>query len=235
MKFNLPIWEVIFRLFLSIVCGGVIGYNREQRNQSAGIRTHILVCVGACIIAMIQKDITYNALTIGSKYPHLAGIVRADEARLIAQVVSGVGFLGAGTILVHHEEVRGLTTAASIWAVAGLGLAVGMGDYDIAIIGTVVIFFVLAVLKKILRITPVKKIMIQYRHRKETKLFIQRYFDEHGIVVRDVNFNVDQTDTHNQIYTNVYDVEIPNKTNTADIIEDISMNENVMAIKMVSI
>lgn len=235
MDLKLSLLEIFFRLFLSVLCAGVIGYNREQRNHSAGLRTHILVCVGACIIAMIQKEIGFNALMMASKYPRFSGVIRADEARLIAQVVSGVGFLGAGTILVHHQIVRGLTTAASLWTVAGLGLAIGMGNYDIAIAGTVVVFLVLTVLKRILHITPVKKIMIQYRHKKETKTFIQDYFDEHGIVVRDVNFNVDQSDSNNHIYTNVYDVEIPSKTNNADIIEDISMNENIMSIKMISI
>ncbi|AXX65585.1 MAG: MgtC/SapB family protein [Lactobacillus sp.] len=235
MDLHLSIFEIVLRLVLSVFCAGIIGYNRQQKNHSAGVRTHILVCVGACIIAMIQKEIGFNALYMASRYPHYAGVIRADEARLIAQVVSGVGFLGAGTILVHHHVVRGLTTAASLWTVAGLGLAVGMGNYDIAIAGTVVIFLVLGALKRILHITPVKKIMIQYRHKTETKIFIQDYFDEHDIVVRDVNFNVDQADSNNHIYTNVYDIEIPSKINFADIIEDISMNENVMAIKMVSI
>ncbi|MBA1434291.1 MgtC/SapB family protein [Bombilactobacillus bombi] len=235
MDLHLSLWEIVLRLVLSVLCAGVIGYNRQQKNHSAGIRTHILVCVGACIIAMIQKEIGFNALLMASRYPQYSGVIRADEARLTAQVVSGVGFLGAGTILVHHQVVRGLTTAASLWTVAGLGLAVGMGNYDIAIAGTVVIFLVLGALKRILHITPVKKIMIQYRHKKETKIFIQDYFDEHDIVVRDVNFNVDQADANNHIYTNVYDIEIPNKMNYADIIEDISMNENVIAIKMVSV
>lgn len=235
MSFHLSIWEIILRLILSVFCAGLIGYNRQQKNHSAGVRTHILVCVGSCIIALIQKEIGFNALYMASRYPHYAGILRADDARLIAQVVSGVGFLGAGTILVHHQVVRGLTTAASLWAVAGLGIAVGMGNYDIAISGTIVIFLVLGALKKILHITPAKKIMIRYRHKQETKIFIQDYFDDHGITVRDVNFNVDLANANNYIYTNVYDIEIPNKMNYADIIEDLSMNKNVMAIKMVSV
>ena len=110
-----------------------------------------------------------------------------------------------------------------------------MGNYNIAIAGTIVIFLVLGVLKRVLHITPVKKIMIQYRHRKETKEFIQNYFDEHNITVRDVNFNVDQSDADNHIYTNVYDIELPSKINYADIIEDISMNENIMSIRMISV
>ncbi|UQS83138.1 MgtC/SapB family protein [Bombilactobacillus thymidiniphilus] len=235
MGLHLPLSEIIIRLLLAVFCAGLIGYNRQQRNHSAGVRTHILVCVGACIIAMIQKEIGFDALNVAARYPHYAGVLRADNARLIAQVVSGVGFLGAGTILVHHHVVRGLTTAASLWTVAGLGLAVGMGNYEIAVAGTVVIFLVLTALKRIFHIVPVKKIMIEYRHKKETKEFIQKYFDMHNITVRDVNFNVSNSDTDNRIYTNIYEIEIPNKLNYANIIEDISMNKNVMAIKMISV
>lgn len=85
------------------------------------MRTHILVCMGACIIALIQVEIASGALRDALEYPQLAGTIRSDEARLIAQVVSGVGFLGAGTIIVTKQSVTGLTTAASLWAIAGLG------------------------------------------------------------------------------------------------------------------
>lgn len=235
MDLHLPLTEIILRLLLAVLCAGLIGYNRQQKNHSAGVRTHILVCVGACIIAMMQKEIGFNALNMAARYPHYAGVLRADDARLIAQVVSGVGFLGAGTILVHHHTVRGLTTAASLWTVAGLGLAIGMGNYDIAIAGTIVVFIVLGFLKRVLHITPVKKIMIQYHHKQETKEFIQEYFNQHNITVRDVNFNVQQADADEHIYTNVYEIEIPSKMNYSDIIEDISMNSNVMSIKTISI
>ena len=86
--------EIIARLALSIVIASVIGFDREHKNRPAGIKTHVLVCVGACIIALIQKKIGFDALQIANAQPKMAGVVRADEARLIAQVVSGIGFLG---------------------------------------------------------------------------------------------------------------------------------------------
>lgn len=95
--------EIIVRLALSVFMASVIGYDREHKNRPAGIKTHALVYVGACIIALIQEKIGYDAIQIAIHQPKLAGIVRADEARLIAQVVSGIGFLGAGTILVQHR------------------------------------------------------------------------------------------------------------------------------------
>lgn len=137
MNIAVTLPEIIVRLVLSVVVASVIGFDREHKNRPAGIKTHVLVCVGACIIALIQKKIGYDALQIALTEPKFAGVVRADEARLIAQVVSGIGFLGAGTILVQHRTIMGLTTAASLWAVAGLGLALGMGDYAIGVAGAV--------------------------------------------------------------------------------------------------
>ncbi|KRL14447.1 membrane protein, mgtc sapb family [Schleiferilactobacillus perolens DSM 12744] len=221
-------------MLLAIVVSGLIGYDREHKNRPAGIKTHILVCVGACILALVQKEIGYNALNTAQAYPKLAGVVRADDARLIAQVVSGIGFLGAGTIIVQRQAIRGLTTAASIWAVACLGIAVGMGDYVIAISGTVVVFGVLVFIQKIIRVHAYKKLEIQYKHKLETKEFIQQYFDEHKIEVTDVNFSVTQNED-STVYTNIYEIEIPRELSYADIIEDISLNKNIMHIQTVSV
>lgn len=232
--FTLHLYEIILRLLLAIIISGVIGYDREHKNRPAGIKTHVLVCVGACVIALIQKEIGYNALNIAITHPNLAGIVRTDEARLTAQVVSGIGFLGAGTIIVQHRTIRGLTTAASLWAVAGIGIAVGMGDYQIAIASAIAVMLVLVFLKKVIHINPMKKIEIQYRHKLETKEFIQAYFEKQHILVTDVNFRVTQTDT-NLIYVNIYEIEIPRAMNYADVIEDISLNKNIMRIHTVSL
>ncbi|WP_225049313.1 MgtC/SapB family protein [Lacticaseibacillus kribbianus] len=234
MHYELSLLEIIGRLLLAVVVAGVIGWDREHKNRPAGLRTHVLVCVGACIIALVQKEIGFNALNTALAHPSLSGVLRADDARLIAQVVSGIGFLGAGTIIVQHRTVRGLTTAASLWAVAGLGLAIGMGNYEIAIASAIVVISVLMFMKKIVHVNTMKKIEIQYRHKLETKEFIQNYFEAHGISVSDVNFRVTQTDDA-QIYTNIYEIEIPRNMNYADIIEDISLNKNIMRIQTVSL
>jgi putative Mg2+ transporter-C (MgtC) family protein len=130
---HLSIPEVALRLLLAMVMGGAIGYERQYKSRPAGLRTHILVCMGACVIALIQVEIATGAMRDALDHPDLAGVIRSDEARLIAQVVSGVGFLGAGTIIVTKRSVTGLTTAASLWAIAGLGIAIGMGFYTIAL------------------------------------------------------------------------------------------------------
>lgn len=226
--------EIIARLALSIVIASVIGFDREHKNRPAGIKTHVLVCVGACIIALIQKKIGFDALQIANAQPKMAGVVRADEARLIAQVVSGIGFLGAGTILVQHRTILGLTTAASLWAVAGIGLALGMGDYAIGVVGAIAVIIVLIFSKRLIHIHPMKKLEIKYKHKVETKEFINDYFKKHNITVVNVNFKVTQN-LNDITYVNIYDIETPRSIDYANIIEDLSMNKNVMEIQLVSI
>ncbi|KRN28801.1 MgtC family protein [Lactobacillus selangorensis] len=234
MTYRLSLAEICIRLVLAITISGFIGYDREHKNRPAGIKTHMLVCVGACVIALIQKEIGFNALNTAIAHPNLSGVLRADDARLIAQVVSGIGFLGAGTIVVQHHNIRGLTTAASLWSVACVELAIGMGNYLIATASAIAVFLILVVVKKLIRVTPMKRIEVQYHHKLETKEFIQQYFDDHGIIVNDVNFRVTQTDNVN-LYVNIYEIEIPRIMNYADIIEEISLNKNIMEIQTVSL
>ncbi len=117
-------WEIVIRLILSSIIGGSIGIEREISKRPAGLRTHILVSVGSTLIMLVSKYGFENL---------------ADPARLAAQVVSGIGFLGAGTILRTGDNVKGLTTAASLWVCAGIGLAVGTGYYLGAIITTAIV------------------------------------------------------------------------------------------------
>jgi putative Mg2+ transporter-C (MgtC) family protein len=108
--------EILLRMVLAAALGGFIGYEREHLNRPAGFRTHILVCVGAALVMMTSQYLAY-------RYPGDT----IDLSRLGAQVISGIGFLGAGTIIRDGFNVRGLTTAASLWAVSCVGIAVGSG------------------------------------------------------------------------------------------------------------
>jgi putative Mg2+ transporter-C (MgtC) family protein len=126
------------RLLLAALLGSLIGLERERLLWAAGLRTHMLVCVGSCLI-MIVSAYGFNAV-LG---PH----VILDPSRVAAQVVSGIGFLGAGSIILRNEVVKGLTTAASLWAVAAVGLAVGGGLYFASISATAIILIILAGLK----------------------------------------------------------------------------------------
>ena len=133
--------EMVARLVLAGLMGSVIGFERERLLWAAGLRTHMLVCVGACL-AMLVSAFGFSDV-LGHKD------VVLDPSRVAAQVVSGIGFLGADTILLRGEVVKGLTTAASLWAVAAIGLAVGGGLYVAAIAATVLVVAILAGVKPI--------------------------------------------------------------------------------------
>lgn len=230
----MTITDIIQRLLLAIVVSGAIGFDREFKNRPAGMRTHILVCVGATVVALMQDQISIDALHIATTQPELAGVVRSDQARLIAQVISGIGFLGAGTIIVTKRSVMGLTTAASLWTVACLGIATGMGYYEIAIAGFVIIQLTLTLLKKVIVVPSMKKLEVKYVHRVETKEFITDYFLANKVEVRDVNFDVEFVEDR-RIYTNLYTIELPRGKSFADLIEELSIHENVMKIRLVDV
>jgi putative Mg2+ transporter-C (MgtC) family protein len=127
--------ELALRLTAGLVLGAIIGFERELHRQPAGFRTHSLVALGAALF------------TIVSAYGFSGPMV--DPTRIAAQIVSGIGFIGAGTILQHRGSVRGLTTAASLWSVAAIGTAAGAGLVVMAIIGTILILVVLALLDRV--------------------------------------------------------------------------------------
>ena len=124
------------QMLLAMVCGGIIGFQRQTYERPAGFRTHILVCLGSTIFMLV------SIMAAGGS---------TDTGRIAAQVASGIGFLGAGTIIKQGSLVRGLTTAASLWAVAGIGLAIGAGGKGmmIAVIGTIMVFLTLTLLRTV--------------------------------------------------------------------------------------
>jgi putative Mg2+ transporter-C (MgtC) family protein len=124
--------EVLLRLALAAVLGGVLGLERELREREAGLRTHLLVSVGSSLFTLVSAYGFHDFLSSGSD------VVRADPARIAAQIVTGIGFLGAGAIIRQGLSIRGLTTAATLWVVAAIGLAAGAGYYSAAVIATVV-------------------------------------------------------------------------------------------------
>lgn len=115
MSFKLNFLEIILRLSMATIFAAIVVLDREEHNHPAGLRTHILVCLGACILALIQEAICDQVLYYAKNYHNLSTVLGADPARLIAQVIGGIGFIGAGTIVITHNFVMGLTTAASLW------------------------------------------------------------------------------------------------------------------------
>jgi putative Mg2+ transporter-C (MgtC) family protein len=129
--------EIILRLVLSVILSGLVGFERQLHRRHAGLRTHILVSLGSCLIML-------TSLYVFDIYK---GIANLDPARIAAGVITGIGFLGAGTIIREGEGVRGLTTAASLWVVAGIGLAVGCGFINAAIYTTLLVLVALVFLR----------------------------------------------------------------------------------------
>ena len=127
--------EFLIKMVLATSMGAIIGFERKSRNKEAGIRTHAIVCLASALMVIVSK---YGFFDVGNY----------DAARVAAQVVSGIGFLGAGLIFIKNNAVNGLTTAAGVWATAGIGLAMGAGLYAVAIFGTLLIVIIQTLMHK---------------------------------------------------------------------------------------
>ena len=176
-------WELFLRLTLSCILGGIIGYERQSRRKSAGLRTNVLVCLGSCLIMVLSEAL----------YFHVEGRTNADPARLAAQVVSGIGFLGAGAIMKEGLTVTGLTTAACLWVVSG-------GYYSGALFTTALIFATLGTLSRIDEWVMHEKNLLITIHTKDKPgqlMHISSCIDDLQLKVRDVKVksNDDTTDT----------------------------------------
>lgn len=160
---GMPLWDMVVKLAISLLLGGLIGLERETHGRPAGLRTHILVCMGSTLYALSSYTLA------GHKYPAY------DPGRVIAQIVTGIGFLGAGTIMRQGSVVRGLTTAASIWTVAAIGIAVAIGGQTLvlAAIASVLVYGTLNILPNIER-----HVMLR---RGEKLLTIATYNDQESI------------------------------------------------------
>lgn len=216
-------YTILFRIALAIIVGLSVGVEREYKNRPAGMRTHVLVCMGACIVSMMESIF---AAHIGE----MEGNVTYNFGRLAAQVISGVGFLGAGTILTANKKIVGLTTAASLWSVACLGIAVGYGLYLVALLGGALVLVVLMSMQKIVHVNAAKKLEIKFVHRVETIDFLNAYFARHDIRTLDLDFNVEVREDRN-IYTNIYTLHLPIGVEYADLVNDLSEHGNVLSIR----
>lgn len=169
--------SISVRLVLSLLCGGILGIERGRKRRPAGFRTYMLVCMGATLVMITNQ---YLMETYGG----------TDPARMGAQVISGIGFLGAGTIIVTgRNRVKGLTTAAGLWAAACMGLSIGIGFYTGAVIGCTLIFVVMALLQKlddwVMSSTKVINLYVEFERMPDVGAFI-RYSKEQGFRISDL-------------------------------------------------
>lgn len=208
--------EYLLRIFVAMILGLVIGNERKNRNKSAGLRTHAMVALGSALMMVVSK---YGFMDVA----------HGDGARLAAQVVSGVGFLGAGMIFVKNNLVNGLTTAAGIWTTAGVGLTIGAGMYTVGILSTLIMLIMQGILHKftvfsnvavggLLRVTIVR--------RPGGVEELERLLMEHNIDILGVQIKKTETNTMKV----EFDVIYPHKLNKPTLFCELAEREDVLVV-----
>ena len=220
---HLTIQVLLMRIIAAVVVGALIGIDREIKNRPAGMRTHVLVCVGAALIALIEQETVACVLALGS------GAINTSVGRITSTVVSGVGFLGAGTIFMSERKISGLTTAASLWCTACIGLAIGEGFILMGAAAGAIVLVVLKLMQRIVHVNTLKKLEVQFVHRTETLSFLHDYFDKMNIKILDVDFRAESKPEGN-LYTNLYTLSMPSRTSYVDIIETLSEHRNIRTV-----
>ncbi|MBR3791375.1 MAG: MgtC/SapB family protein [Clostridia bacterium] len=218
----------IFRILIAGMCGLVIGYERKNRSKEAGIRTHFIVACAASLMMIISKYGFYDLIKMAA----LDGVdVRLDPSRIASCIVSGVGFLGAGMIFVHKQTVKGLTTAAGIWATAGIGMAIGSGLYIVGIIFTLLIYCAQIILHSNSRFLASP----QLRHLKIEGVDRTGYIKELSERLAEFNITIDEVDVlrnaEEQTFEYSITVETPDDIEEEDILSVIEFDASLEIIK----
>ena len=213
---------MMIRMLLAVLCGSIIGIEREFKRRPAGFRTHILICMGACIT------------TLTSEYLLLVMNMNTDPARLGAQVIAGIGFIGAGTIIVtRHQRVKGLTTAAGLWAVAIVGLCIGSGFYEGAIVTTLLILIAEALFARveywIMRSSPEINILLEYRDAKSLDELLQKLRTNN---VKLLHLEITRTQANDKRNAcAILELRLPKKYKIKDLMETVHGCEGVFSVE----
>ena len=231
---SLDLMELNIRLLSAVVIGMVIGSERQMKGQAAGLRTNILVCLAACIITIIQVLSSQEIVALALQNEALQSVLSTDFTRITAQIVSGIGFIGAGTILVtKNNKVAGLTSAASLWSVAGLGIAVGMGYYYLAFTGCSIIFIVLSVLKKIFESKKTIKLTVYFKGPKDFKNKLSQLFDVMGMDILKMDFREEYNAKGDTINCFTYRAHVSDKLKLTDISNKlVDFDESISYVKV---
>ena len=223
-SFNwLQSFYMLARVVLAAVLAGVIGYEREHVQRNAGMRTHILVAIGAALVMCSGEY-------LASQYPNSS----IDPARIGAQVVSGIGFLCAGTIIKEGISVRGLTTASSLWCVSCVGLAAGCGNVVLAVAPTVLILIVLRVLRTMAhsRRKKANRLVLQLVLSMEgqTIVNLQEDLERMGCIIDEFSFAIDTKNLKRHVYAHL---TLPERDNLAALMEGLSRIDGVISVESV--
>ena len=217
-------WQVaLVRILVSFFIGMLIGIERETHDQPAGLRTHILISIGATVVMLISIFIPQT----------FTNLQNGDPGRIAAQVVSGIGFLGAGAILKYGADVKGLTTAASIWAMAALGLAVGAGMYIIGFIGAAVILFALTIMnlfeKRVFKERTVRKIELYIKKKDSDIQALKNILKRQDIRIISTGFERNINDANDKI---VFLVGVTRKIDIQKLSSNFEKQAGIVSIKV---
>lgn len=217
--------DFIIRILLACVCGFSVGYERTKHNKSAGMRTHMIVAVGACIFTLVSK---YGFLDA------LGESMRVDVSRVSCNIVTGVGFLGAGTIFLKDDQIRGLTTAAGIWCMAAIGMAFGSGVIVIGIIATLVVlviqrmYFGNSFTSLNFEIKQPRRLIVCMDDEAEHLEKLMQLFEKWHIVVDSTYIKRHKNNSEIMDYS--FNVRIPDKTDIPKLVTDLSMVDSVRSV-----
>lgn len=227
---NMVWYEIVFRFGLAVLFGALIGLERERKNRPAGVKTHILVCLGANLVSIMQLQMQNDLLNQIAANEIITDVVKIDTGRLGAQVISGIGFIGAGTILHNKGNIKGLTTAATLWLTACTGLSIGMGYYltsGIMAVTTVLILVVLHLLQTRAQKNKGEHILeIVMKNKRAAMIFIKDYCDNHDIPITQVDY-IGSAD-HSYMYQ--YTIFSSRKMSVSNIQMDLQMSEDVLSV-----
>jgi putative Mg2+ transporter-C (MgtC) family protein len=215
-------WVILFRLVLSAILSGMVGFEREYHGRAAGFRTHILLSVGSALIMLTSIHI----------FDVYSGRAPIDPARLAAGVVTGIGFMGAGTIMRYKASVRGLTTATSLWVVAGIGLAVGSGMYFGAIATTLIAIVALMFFSRLehvmIRKNWYKTIIIETEDGLEQLKRIRETLSEYGSEIHDLEADRSKDGLHIILRFNL---KLTTSQHDTQLIEDVAHLKGIKSVK----
>lgn len=224
-------WEVLLRLLVATFCGGVVGIERGKKNRPAGFRTYILVCVGASLTMILSE---YLAYMCGVWDDTVTIWIKTDISRFGAQVINGIGFLGAGTIIITgNQQVKGMTTAAGLWASACMGLAIGGGFYSGALVGCILIILTTAIFSKLeafilLRSRNVN-LYVEFENIEDLPKITERLRGK-DVRIYDVEF-AKANKAESKYPSAIFSLHLPKKVSHAIVVTDIASIEAVKKIE----
>ncbi|WP_084242761.1 MgtC/SapB family protein [Planomicrobium okeanokoites] len=219
---------ITIRLLMAAFLSGMIGIERETKKQPAGLRTHLLVGTGACLMMILSLNGFDNYINNAS------GPLQFDPSRIPSYVISGIGFLGAGTIIVNRGSVKGLATAASIWVAAGLGLVIGIGMYYVAVLSTIIVIGTLYVLgeveKKYISKHKQKQIIIIAEDQEDMFSKLSGYFEDNELKVMD--FQIENVDTYSEkrVSKYIFSIEEGYVSNEIELVKEVQKLDGVAKV-----